>query len=171
MFVAAVLVNLAVFASFAQILPAGAMAPKADGVLSPSEYPAVKTGAGMSLGVALSNDEKTLYLAVQAPTAGWVALGVGSLRMDGAFMVLAFDANGAQTVSEQTGKGHGHSPNATKKLISAAVKEANGMTTLEIALPSAGYTAGDAVKLIFAYGGADNLNSMHRGFSSAEVPF
>ncbi len=145
-------------------------APKTDGVLSAGEYRYEKTASGITLGVTLSPDGKTLFVAVRAPTAGWVAAGIGSLKMNGAFMVIAYDANGAPTVSEQTGKGHGHSPNATNKLAASAVRESDGVTTLELVVPAAGYTEGNAIKLIAAYGKADNLTSMHRGFLSAEAP-
>jgi len=165
-----ILAHVTTFAAFSQTLPAGAQAPKADGMMVTGEYPIVKEGSNMSLGVALSSDGKTLYLALEAQTAGWVAIGVGSLKMNGAFMVLAFDADGKATVSEQTGKGHSHSPNDNSILVSSAVKEIDGSTTLEIALPAAGFAGGSSIQFITAYGKADNLKSFHRAHMSVEVP-
>ncbi len=158
---------LAAIPVFAQT---SAALPKADGMVSAGEYRFTKTASDITLGVTLSADGKTLYVSVQAPTTGWVAFGVGSLKMNGAFMVLAYDANGAPTISEQTGKGHSHSPNAASILTAGAVKETNGVTTLEAALPASSFVTGDTIKFIAASGRADNLTSMHRGFFPAEVP-
>lgn len=150
--------------AFAQVLPVG------DGMLAKGEYPISKEGSGMTVGIAVSPDGKTLYMALQAPTDGWVSIGLGSLKMNGAYMVIAFDSNGTQTVSEQTGKGHSHSPNADKKLLSSAVKESGGVTTLEFAVPAAGYLEGNSLKLLAAYGKKDNLTSIHSKYYAVEVP-
>ena len=48
----------------------------------------------------LGQNGATLYLTVQARTSGWVALGVGSQKMDGAYMVLAYAAGNAPTINE-----------------------------------------------------------------------
>lgn len=157
------------FNLFAQTTSTAAL-PKADGAISAGEYRYIKTEKEITLGVTLSPDGKTLHVAVSAPTAGWVSFGAGSLKMNGAYMVLAYDANGMPTVSEETGKGHGHSPNATAKLTASAVKEINGITTLETAFPATGYMETGSLKFIAAYGKAENLKSMHKAYFAVEVP-
>jgi hypothetical protein len=124
----------------------------------------------MRFGAALSADSKTLYCALEAPTGGWVSVGLGSLKMDGAYMVLAYDDAGAATISEETGKGHSHRANATKKLIASSVREAAGKTTLEFAVPAAGFITGTGLKSLIAYGKKDNLTSLHSAYGAVEVP-
>jgi hypothetical protein len=155
---------------FAQVLPAGAPVPAADGVLSTNEYPLSQSGNNMTLGMAVSPDGKTLYFALEAKTTGWVSVGLGSLRMNGAYIVIANDDKGKTTVSEETGKGHAHKANAERKLLASAVKEDSGETTLEFAVPAEGIVTGGSVKLMIAYGKSDSLSSMHSKYSSYEIP-
>jgi len=154
----------------AQSLAPGANKPVADGILEPGEYAKIINGADMRLGLSVSSDGKTLYLALEAPTEGWVAIGLGSSRMNGAFMVLGFDAKGRMTISEETGSGHSHKPNAVKTLTAAFVKETAGKTVLEAALPAARYLAGSSLSMILAYGQRDNLNSIHSGYLPVNIP-
>ena len=154
---------------FGQIIPAGSAAPVADGILNPSEYVRLDTYQDMRLGRSVSTDGKTLYFALEAPTSGWVALGLGSDRMDGAFMILAYDDGTNAIVSEQTGTGHRHQPNATKKLLTSAVKETSGKTVLEFSLPASEYASLTSLKMLLAYGKQDNFTSMHQRFVPLQV--
>ncbi len=157
-------------ATFAQGLSPSTQKPVADGIINSGEYSRVSSGAGMKLSLSLSADGKTLYAALEAPTSGWVAIGIGSTRMDGAFMVLAFDASGSMTISEQTGSGHSHKPNSAKKLSAGFVKESAGITVLEFALPAVEFVKGTSLKMLMAYGQKDNLNSFHSAYFPVEVP-
>jgi len=78
----------------AQTLAPSALKPVADGLFGAAEYSLTGSYNGMKLGTSLSADGKTLFVALEAPTAGWVAVGLGSLKMNGAFMVLAYDKSG-----------------------------------------------------------------------------
>ncbi|HEY9054594.1 MAG TPA: DOMON domain-containing protein [Rectinemataceae bacterium] len=144
-------------------------APKADGIIGASEYGQLSERQGMKIGVRLSADGKTLSVAVQAPTAGWVAAGLGSLRMNGAFMVLGYSKEGSGYVSEERGSVVGHKPSADKRLESWAVSETGGFTVLEFSIPAAGFLKGDAVDMIFAYGAKDDFVSKHSRYASASV--
>lgn len=164
------LLSLAALPLAAQELAPQAAAPRADGVAAPGEYAYEASYAGMRLGAALSPDGKTLYLALSAPTKGWVAIGLGSLKMDGAHMVLGYEAPGKAVVSEEKGKGHSHSPTEDKRLLTSAVKEGAGSTVLEIGLPLAGLESQGKIKLLIAYGARDDLRSPHSKYGSFELP-
>jgi hypothetical protein len=160
----------AAFPAFSQALAPSARKPTADGVLKADEYSYLGSYAGMRLGLSVSADGKTLYVALEAQTAGWVAVGLGSQKMEGAFLVLGFEANGKATISEESGIGHFHKPNAVKKLSAGVAKETAGVTVLEFALPAAGLLGGPSLKLMIAYGAADNLMSMHTMYKPLEIP-
>ncbi|HSV56260.1 MAG TPA: DOMON domain-containing protein [Magnetospirillaceae bacterium] len=153
-----------------QSLGPSARKPAADGFAGAGEYSFTAIRQDMSLHLSLSEDRGTLFAALEAPTTGWVAVGLGSLRMDGAFMVLGFDAAGQVSVREDTGVGRRHSPNPERRLTAQAVRESAGRTTLEIALPAAPFISGAGLRLILAYGRGDNFTSMHASYAQIEVP-
>ncbi|HQO66488.1 MAG TPA: hypothetical protein PLI66_07105, partial [Spirochaetales bacterium] len=77
-------------AASAQDLVRSSAAPSVDGIAAAGEYSTWFDRSEIRVGLSLSADGSTLYVAVDAPTAGWVAVGLGSLKMDGAYMVLAY---------------------------------------------------------------------------------
>jgi len=154
----------------AQTLAPSPKAPAADGTVSPGEYSYTSAQKDMTIHLSLSADGRTLYAALEAPTTGWVAVGLGSTRMDGAFMVLGYDAAGTAAVSEETGTGRRHAPNPTRILTAQAVRETAGKTVLEFALPAAPHAAGSGLKLILAYGRRDDFTSIHSRYARVEVP-
>jgi hypothetical protein len=143
----------------------------ADGILGTNEYARTETKAGITVAASLSPDGATLHLAVKAKTAGWVAIGAGSQKMDKAFMVLAFVSGTTQTISEETGRGVGHSVNTGKLVTAAFVAEAGDFTTLELAVPAAGFVKDKTVELIAAFGAQDNRTSIHRARASFKLTF
>ena len=151
-------------------LSPGAAAPQADGTVETAEYPWQATVGDMQLWLSLSADWSTLHVALRAPTAGWAAVGLGSLKMNGAFMVLGFDDKGKQSVSEQTGVMFGHTENKNKVLLKSAVLEKDGTTTLEFSLPAAGRLSQGSLKLVLAYGRQDNFTSKHARYAAVDVP-
>lgn len=152
-------------------LKVSALVPVADGVVGAGEYSFQGTLKDMKLSLSLSADASTLFVALEAPTTGWVAVGLGSLKMNGSFMVLAYVDKGTAAISEQTGAGFSHKENASKLLRSQAAREANGSTILEYSLPAAPYTAWPALRLIVAYGRSDNFTSKHVKLEAGEVAF
>lgn len=143
-------------------------APIVDGSFDAKEYPNFFTQNGFDLGAAVSPDGKTLYLAVRAKTTGWVAVGLGSPVMNGAFMILGYvDAKGPMT-SEETGKGHFHSTNPAV-VGKSAITEKDGLTTLEASIPADGFVKQGKVTLIYAYSDKDDFKAKHSSRGSTEL--
>lgn len=160
---------LMMFCLSAQVLPKGQDAPVSDGIIDPGEYPLIRAAGETDIGIALSSDNSILYLSITAPTEGWVSLGLGSLKMDGAFMVFAFDNKGKPSITEETGRGKSHSVNKTNILISSAVKEAEGKTVLEFAVKSANFFKNGKLDLIAAFGKRDSRTALHAWKTSLSV--
>lgn len=155
----------------AQFISSAPVDPKVDGVITTTEYPNSQELQGMKLGYALSVDAQTLYFALQAPTKGWVSVGLGSNRMQGAHMIIGFDALTSQTISEETGRGHSHSPSNQKIVKQQAIRESGSSTTLEFSVPASLYSSGRELKLILAYGTLDDLKSKHKQYASYTIAF
>lgn len=82
--------------------PAPASLPVADGVITAGEYAHSVEVAGVT--VHWTNDASHLYLAAEAPAAGWVAVGLDpERRMQGANYIFALLAEGAPTVIDAYG--------------------------------------------------------------------
>jgi hypothetical protein len=168
----AALVVLAASAGFAQSpsLAVSTNKTTVDGSAAAGEYPYSQDFGKMKLFVNRTAD--ALYVAVAGQTSGWVAFGLGSLRMNGAVMFLAYvDASGKGQLSVQEGKGHSHgdaAQAAKDTVVSYAVKEAGGVTTLEVALkPDAYLKAGQTeLDVIYAEGSGKSFGPFHmfRGF-------
>jgi hypothetical protein len=142
--------------------------PSADGTAAPGEYQYATTVSGMTLGATLGSDGK-LYLSISAKTSGWVALGVGGLRMDGSRLFLAYDSGGKRDFTEQAGAGHSHSDAATKVVEKWAVKAASGTTTLELVLPAKAAVADGKLDLLFSYSDTTSYSARHRARGSMSL--
>ncbi len=164
------LLALATLPAFAQAtLKPSATVPKVDGVISDKEYVWTEASKDITLGLVLSQDGGTLYAALSAPTRGWVAVGLGSLRMNNSYMVMGFD-NGGSTISEQFGIRRNHAE-ANQKILKSSVAKVNGdATVLEFSVPAASFTKDGKLDLILAYGQQANFTSMHRWYTSLSVP-
>ena len=141
-----------------------------DGKISAGEYTFTKTDSGITVAARLSVDAKNLFIAVSAPTTGWVAIGLGSRKMSGAFMVLGFVSDGKQTVSTEMGKGYTHTPVASTDVVAVVVEDA-GVTTLELSLPAVQSVKAGAVAAIAAFGRKDNAKSIHSKNTSLDIRF
>jgi hypothetical protein len=151
-------------------LPVSKESPTIDGVSSASEYP-VGTDVG-KMKLWLSRTADTVYAAFSAPTTGWVAMGFGSPKMDGALMFIGFvGKDGKSQLKIQKGSGHSHGDVESDALIQFAMKEEGGMTTLELALKASRVIEKGATDLpmIFSMGGADNFTSIHLARGSQPV--
>jgi hypothetical protein len=124
--------------------------PVPDGVVGPNEYQFNKTDSGMTVGATLGSDGM-VYLAVQAKTTGWVALGVGGYKMDGSRLFLAYDTGKKRVFNEQIGKGHFHSDVKDPVVSKWAVKQADGVTTLELVLPEGAAVKDGSIDILYAY--------------------
>ncbi len=155
----------------AQIFPSSPVNPVVDGSFGTNEYPEVVQLKGMRLGYAQSRDSSNLYYVLEAPTRGWVAVGLGSNRMHGAHFIIGYDAISSQVISEETGLGRSHSQSSSKILVQSKIKETGGKTTLEFTVPASEFDSGRNLRLIIAYGNQDNLRSKHVSYDSHTIRF
>jgi hypothetical protein len=159
------LIALAGSAAFAQSLAVGTAKPTVDGVVKAGEYAFSQQFDANTVYASRTSD--TLYLAVVGSTKGWVALGLGSLKMNGSSIFMGFvGADGKVQFKPQTGTGHRHvnaDKSADDTIVSYQIKEADGKTTLELALKSAEYikSGQSALDLIFAVGEDKSFTPYH----------
>ena len=78
-----------------------------DGVVSQGEYSFSKD-LGKIMFYANDNGD-SLNLAIVTDYDGWAAMGLGSDRMDGAYILMGYVKDGQPFFSQQMGHGHGHS--------------------------------------------------------------
>lgn len=158
------------FASAQTSLSPQATAPTIDGAMQNGEYKLMQTVGSFWLGTALSADKSTLTIGIAAKSTGWISVGLGSLRMNGAYIVLGFDKAGKQTITENKGSGHSHSPSGTHKVIASVVKTVNGSTYLEFSIPAAEYLKNGKLQLILGASNTADMISFHPLFKSIEIP-
>jgi hypothetical protein len=164
---------VAAAAAFAQSLAVGTGKTVIDGVVKAGEYSFSQQFDTVTLYANRTAD--TLSLAVVGSTSGWVAVGLGSMKMNGATIFMGFvDADGKVQFKPQEGTGHRHI-NAAKSvedtIVSYQIKEAGGKTTLEIAVKAADYVkAGQAaLDLIFAVGQDKSFTPYHSSRGSVSL--
>jgi len=171
--VVAVLLAGGVTAAFAQDkLGMSSRKATVDGVVQANEY-SYSHDLDQQITLYASRTATTLYLSVVANTSGWVAIGVGSPRMDGADIFMGFVKDGKVTFKPLVGKGHRHSDapaDVAASLESYAMKQSGGKTTLEVALKADAYTkkGQSTLDLIFAMGDQASFTQYHsyRGATS-----
>lgn len=165
----ALLIGFGAFAQ-SQTLSVTTNKPAVDGTISPGEY-TVKYVQG-KVTIYLSRTTDTLYIGIVGGTTGWVAVGLGSLKMDGAVMFMGYVADGKPQFTVQQGTGHRHRDLANADPISYAVTQADTGTVMEIAVKADSFITADqtALDMIFANGGGANFTLMHVARGSLEVP-
>ncbi len=148
--------------------------PVIDGVVKPAEYSYSEDFGQLSVYVNRTSD--TLSIAIVGVTTGWVALGLGSMKMDGSTIFMGFvTPDGKVQFKPQAGVGHIHK-DADKAvadtILSYAMKENGGKTTLEVALkPGAYIKAGQtALQLIYAEGTEDSFTPRHMFRGAVSIP-
>lgn len=144
----------------AESITPSSTAPTLDGIVAAGEYTWTKDINTATISANLGTDG-LLYLAISAPTSGWVALGFGSDRMDNALIAMAYDDGKTPFFTEQTGKGHSHSDAKDQVIKQWSVKTVDGKTTLEIAVPADSAKSMDLIKVIYAYGKDKNIHNYH----------
>jgi hypothetical protein len=155
------LLAAAAVAVFAQKLPASSPAATLDGTIVTNEYALVVPLDTATLYASRTADK--LFLALEAQSTGWVAIGVGSAKMDNAWIYIGFVTGDQVTFAVQQGSGHGHKEAGDAPKVEYKLAEREGSTTMELAFRSADLIAGGQTELacIVAYGKADNLSSYH----------
>ena len=127
-----------------------------NGVVKPSDYSFSQTFDELT--VYVNRTAKALDLAVVGDTTGWVGVGLGSLKMDGSTIFIGFvSSSGKVQFKPALGSGHSHQDagaGVSATIISYAMKQADGKTTLQLALKPAAYIkpGQSALQIIFAVG-------------------
>jgi hypothetical protein len=154
--------------SFAQTLLPTDAAPKLDGVVAAKEYSLQVPVGKITLSASRTGD--TMYLAVSAPTTGWVSVGFGSERMDGADLFLGCVAGGKPSFTQQLGSAHTHNPLPRPLEVRDALSEAGGVTTLETAFKADEVIGGKKeLWVLVAYGPNDSFASYHLARGSLKL--
>lgn len=145
-----------------------------DGVVNPAEYSFSQDFGELSLYANRTAD--ALCFGLVGNTTGWVSVGLGSLKMDGSTMFIGFvGSDGKVQFKPQAGSGHSHkdpAPDVAASIISYALKEAGGKTTLEIALKPAAYikAAQSALQVIYAEGTEKSFKPRHMFRGALSIP-
>ena len=120
---------------------------------------------------SLAGDDLTI--TIEAETKGWIAVGLGSSRMDGSEMFIGYNKDGEAFFEEHLGKGHSHKKTAGQRPVEYTVIESGGKTLMEFTVAKSDFISGSAGELpvIIAYGARDNFTSMHRYRDSGVITF
>ncbi len=143
--------------------------PKVDGLISAKEYSLTADAPDMELNLSWTTD--TLFAAVTGQTTGWVGIGFGTGQMDGSIIYMGYVSGGKTLVKVQEGSGHTHSDLSSNAPVSYAMKEANGKTTLEVALKASQFIAAGQTELdlVLAMGSSDSFAELHMSRYGAAV--
>ncbi|MGA2479544.1 MAG: DOMON domain-containing protein [Spirochaetia bacterium] len=154
---------------FAQSLAVTANKTVVDGVVHPDEYSFTQVSGPLTL--YANRTASTLNIALTGKTRGWVAVGLGSLKMNGASIFIGYVGNdGKVQFKPQLGSGHSHK-DTSAAVISYAIRTEGDTTTMEIALNANEYVkSGQAsLDLIFAMGEDKSFVSYHSYRSSLSL--
>jgi hypothetical protein len=123
--------------------------------------------------LSLARTADRVYVGLSAPTSGWVAVGTGSRKMEGARIYIGYVKDGVASFEEDAGKGHRHSADTAGPSVSSAhaLSQGGGRTVLEVALDASKVIAAGAteLQLILAYGSDASLASFHQSFTALAV--
>jgi hypothetical protein len=160
---------LAAAATAQGTLAVSADSPQIDGVISPGEYSLdVELPRGT---LYLNRTDELLSVALQSELDGWVAVGLGSRRMNEASIYIGYVDSGEQVFAEQLGRGHGHADAPVAEPIAYQLKDNQTGTVLEINFPISAFIPEGATSLalIAACGKQDDLTSYHSMRKGLEI--
>jgi hypothetical protein len=142
-----------------------------DGIVDASEYSESMSLKKAELFWDIEGD--TFKIAIEAETKGWLAVGLGSSRMDGSVMFFGYSKDGEAFLEEHLGRGHSHSAVDNERQFDFEVTELGGRTSIEIIVSKSDFiSAGQSeLAIIAAYGARDNFTSMHRYRDTAVIKF
>jgi len=162
--------------------PTSAPAWRADGEIGPAEYRHERAVDRMAIWWA--NDGEFLYMAMLAPTSGWVAVGLDPTnRMQGANFILGALVDGEAKIWDAFGMapvGPNHPEDTelggTMDVIAFEVVEKNGQTLVEFQIPldsgdqyDKPLKPGETYPVIMAYGDQDAFTSPHAYRGATEI--
>jgi hypothetical protein len=164
-----VALSLTAFAQDLHLSP-GDLKPVADGVIGANEYSSMTTIGPVTVYASLDRDG-VLYLAASSTMKGWVALGLGSEKMDGSTIFMGFVKDGKSQFSIQTGKGHGHFDAKGATTLSQGVSLSDGGTILEFSVPLDSFlkSGSDTVGLIVGASDATDFATRHSFRASSSI--
>ncbi len=154
----------------------------ADGWITENEYD-YETTIG-TVRIVWSSDGSYLYMALQAETEGWLAVGLDPVdRMEGANYIFAYVDDAGPTIDDQYGTeptGRTHLSDVdlggTNDLINYAAIELDGVTTLEFQIPldsgdeyDKPLALGETYPIIVATGKSDDMESTHNFEGEGEI--
>jgi hypothetical protein len=144
-------------------------APAVDGVIGAGEYAQSADAGNMKLSLSWVGD--MLSIAVSGQTDGWVAVGLGSAKMNDATMYIGFADGEKGQLKVQKGAGHRHADLDGGAPARYALREADGQTVLELTVPAASFIAAGQkqMEVIYAMGGAKTFASMHKARYATRV--
>lgn len=156
-----VLLVLATSAAGAQSVGVAARPARVDGVVEEGEYSWSESHQTIALHLSRTGDRP--FAAVEAEAEGWIGVGFGSTRMDGAHIFSGYVGGGGPEIVQQLGRGHSHRDTREPVQFEYRLSESSGVTTLELSLPAAAYIAGgqERLELIVACGEGDRTNIYH----------
>jgi hypothetical protein len=153
--------------------------PLIDGVVASGEYRHSMTDPATGITVTWQNDSTTLNVGLVSPGMGWIGIGFDpSTKMQGASFVLAAVTNGDLAVTNEFGVAPMfHSTDKQSNVIQAAGQEADGLTTVEFAIPLAAsdaehkaLTPGETVTILLAYSAdQDSFSARHTVRSTTAI--
>ncbi len=152
-----------------ETLAVSANAPQIDGIISPGEYSlVVELPRGM---LYLNRTRELLCVALRSDLKGWVAVGLGSNRMNQASIYIGYVDSGEQVFVKQLGRGHGHREAPVAEPTAFRLAEDQSGTVLELSFPNAAFIpeGRTSLPLIVACGRRDNLGSYHTMRKGLEI--
>jgi len=113
-----------------------------------------------------------LYVGIKAATEGWVAVGLGSARMDGSHIYMGYFDDDS-FFEEHLGRGHSHRKVDNERDVEYALRYDDEFTYMEFRVPKDDYISSgqDTLPVIVAYGNRKNFRAMHRYRDSTELTF
>ncbi len=155
---------------------------QADGAISDGEYEHEATVSEVRLW--WRNDDEFLYLAMEAPTTGWIAVGLApENRMQGANFIFGAVADGEAQVWDAYGTaptGNAHPADeelgGTNDVVDYAGVEEDGVTRFEVQIPldsgdefDKALEAGQTYPVIAAVGPSDAFDALHTSRAGGSI--
>lgn len=144
-----------------QKLTVSSTTPVVDGVIGNGEY-SWSTQADQAT-LYLNRTGDVLSAAIKSKSTGWVGIGFGSDRMNGAKIFIGYVKDGKPAFEQQIGRGHTHRGTPSPLEVKYALSEKDGVTVMELSFKLSDIIAGGSSELqvLVAYGPSDDFFSYH----------